>query len=149
MSNAPFRQRAAAAHSVRRWDQSESRGSASVELVLLAPVLVLLFMLVIYAGQAGQGVEQVRHAADQGARAASMARRPAMSAAARQAVAADLEQNGRPCGTYHTSVQFQADTVTVSVHCWTNGAGFWPLRLSDRVILASSTEIIDRYRGGP
>ena len=72
---------------IRTWKSKRSdTGSVSTELVLLAPALVLMVLLIVLAGRAGQTVEQVRHAADQGARAASLVSRPAMAAAARRAI---------------------------------------------------------------
>ena len=43
-------------------------GSASVELVLLTPLLMILVLLVVLAGRSGEVLLQVKHAADQGAR---------------------------------------------------------------------------------
>lgn len=47
------------------------RGSVSVELVLLTPLLMVLVLFGVYAGRASEALIQVRHAADQAARAAS------------------------------------------------------------------------------
>jgi Flp pilus assembly protein TadG len=58
-------------------------GSASVELVLLTPVLMILVLLVVLAGRSGEVLLQVKHAADQGARAASI------SAVSKQTVEAE------------------------------------------------------------
>lgn len=46
------------------------RGSVAAEMVLLTPILIILLMLVVHAGRTGQGMNQLKHAADQGARAA-------------------------------------------------------------------------------
>src|SRR4051794_35132473 len=54
------------------------RGSVTVELVILAPVLVILMLFVVFVGRASGATEQIRHAADEGARAASLVARPAM-----------------------------------------------------------------------
>ena len=43
------------------------RGSATVELVLIAPVLVVLALFVVLAGRSGEALRQVQHAADHGA----------------------------------------------------------------------------------
>lgn len=80
-------------------------GSATVELVLVAPALLALFALTVLAGRivlAGGTVEQVAAA---GARAASLTRSPAeATTAARDAV-------GRTIGEQH----LQCQTVTVTV----------------------------------
>ncbi|MCU1386765.1 MAG: Flp pilus assembly protein TadG [Ilumatobacteraceae bacterium] len=127
-------------------------GSASVELVILAPVLVVLILFVVFVGRAGGAVEQVRHAADAGARAASLVARPFMDAAARQAVADDLGANGSNCASTSVSVGrfdgVDVDSVTVTVSCTSNTNGLRLLAASARTLTASSTEVIDRYRAG-
>lgn len=115
-------------------------------MVLLTPLLVVLLLFIVYAGRAGQSVEQVRHAADQGARAASMVSRPAMVSAARRAVEADLVDSGSPCGTPSVTVTFSSNYVTVSVTCRVDRGGLDLLGLGTRVITASSSEVIDVYR---
>lgn len=150
MSAAPFLDDRAAAHITGRCTSVSSgtrdRGSAAVEMVLLTPLLVVLLLFVVYAGRAGQATEQVRHAADQGARAASMVSRPAWVAAARQAVETDLAQNGSPCSTTGVTVTSFSNYVTVSVTCRVERSGLGLLGLSSRVVVASSTEIIDVHR---
>ncbi|MEY3339294.1 MAG: hypothetical protein RL575_387, partial [Actinomycetota bacterium] len=46
-------------------------GSVTVEMVLLAPVLMVLILFGIYSGRASESLTQVRSAADQAARGAS------------------------------------------------------------------------------
>src|ERR1700712_794834 len=74
-------------------------GSVVVELVVLAPVLVALMLFVVFVGRAGGAVEQVRHAADQGARAASLVSRASMPGAASAAASGDLTANGSNCSS--------------------------------------------------
>jgi Flp pilus assembly protein TadG len=130
-----------------------SRGSVTTEVVLVTPVLVLLVLFVVAAGRAGQTVEQVRHAADQGARAASMVRTAAMPAVAEAAVLADLTASGVPCAgpSVTTSVTgtWPARSVTVTVRCRVPLRGLGPLDGPGQLVSASSTEVIDRYRGEP
>jgi Flp pilus assembly protein TadG len=153
-----FRTRRSVAHTRGRWntlpspESSPDRGSAVVELVLLTPVLVVLLLMVVFAGRAGQAVEQVQHAADQGARAASMVHRRSMPAEARRAVDADLANNGSPCEQHRVSVQYQVLgstlTVTVSVTCTIDRSGLGLLGAGSRTVVAYSTEVVDRYRAG-
>lgn len=140
----------------RVWKPStipRNTGSVTTEVVLLTPVLVLLVLFVVVAGRAGQTVEQVRHAADQGARAASLVRTAAMPAAAEAAVLADLTASGVPCGdpTVVTAVTGTGAvrSVTVTVRCRVPLRGLGPLDGAGQVVSASSTEVIDRYRGEP
>jgi Flp pilus assembly protein TadG len=132
----------------RRGGRSD-RGSATVELVTIAPLLVALLAFIVYAGRAGQTVEQVHHAADQGARAASMVRRPAMGDAARSAVLADLAANGVACDQPSVATSVRVDSVTVQVVCRVPTVGLRLLGADARSVSATSTEVIDRYRGGP
>jgi Flp pilus assembly protein TadG len=127
-------------------------GSTAVELVLLTPVLVALFLFVVHVGRSGEGLSELRHAADQGARAASLVSRSRMGAAAEQAVRQDLSLSGSSCERPSVVISYQSSTmsaaVRVDVRCWVSTSGLnllgaRPVRLS-----ASSTEVIDRFRGG-
>lgn len=134
----------------RRKDKSSNRGSAAMELVLLTPALVVLLLFIVFAGRAGEGMSELRHAADQGARAASQASRSRMDHAARTAVIADLETSGLSCIepmiALRTSTTSSGTSVTVSVSCRISDSGIRLLRIGPRMIRASSTEIIDRFR---
>ncbi len=127
-------------------------GSVIVELVVLAPVLVALMLFVVFVGRAGGAVEQVRHAADEAARAASLVSRASMHDAAAAAASGDLMSNGTNCS--RTSVDVSVvdggvqQSVTVTVTCAVNGVGTELLGASARSVSASSTEVIDRYRAG-
>lgn len=123
-----------------------------MEMVLLTPLMVVLVLFVVHSGRAGTVVEQVRHAADQGARAASMMSTDRQSTAARWAVAADLHRNGVGCVQPDVAVRTGASgsvrTVTVTVSCSIDTTGLRLLGVGERRVHASSTEPIDRYRGG-
>jgi Flp pilus assembly protein TadG len=129
--------------------RTADHGSATVELVALAPLLVALLAFVVFGGRAGQTVEQVQHAADQGARAASMVSRPAMADTARAAVLADLASNGVACDQPEVLTSVHAGSVTVQVRCRVPTEGLRLLGADARSVSAVSTEVIDRYRGGP
>lgn len=128
------------------------RGGASVEMVLLTPMLMVLVLFIVYAGRGGTVVEQVRHAADQGARSASMVALPRQYSAARDAVLADLRRNGVGCS--RPSVQLslgrrgRVRTVRVTVTCTIMTTGLSLLGSRQRDVRASSTEAIDVFRGG-
>jgi Flp pilus assembly protein TadG len=130
----------------------KDRGSVATEMVLLTPVLVTLLLFIAYAGRSGVAVEQVRHAADQGARAASLVRASAMSSAASSAALADLRDNSVSCGSPSVSTSTSTSgglrTVTVVVSCAVPRRGLALLGADSRTVSARSTEVIDRYRGG-
>lgn len=128
------------------------RGSAAVEMVLLTPLLVLLLLFVVHVGRAGDGMTAVHHAADQGARAASMVSSGRMADVARRAVEKDLARADHSCAdpsvSVRTSVVGETTWVTVQVVCSTSFDGLSLLGAGGARMSASSTEIVDRYRGG-
>ena len=137
-----------------RYNQTTGRdaGSVSVEMVLLTPVFVLLMLFVVFLGRAGGAHEQVRHAADEAARAASIVSRPNMRVVAQLIAEADLAANGFNCSSTSTTVAVDdtptAGSVTVTVTCRVTQQGTQLLGGSVRTITASSTEVIDRFRAG-
>ncbi len=125
-------------------------GSATVELVLLAPILMILVLFVVYAGRGAEVLTQIQHAADQGARAASMAHPSRMQSVGRQSALKDLEQNGAACIDPVVNVAFDDDsaihTVLVEVECAVNNTGLNLLGVDERRLHAESIEVIDRWR---
>ena len=111
---------------VHRGGRAGERGSATVELVLVAPALLALFALTVLAGRivlAGGTVEQVAAA---GARAASLTRSPAeATTAARDAVSRTIGEQHLQCQTVTVTVDTsgfavplgQPASVRVSVSC--------------------------------
>lgn len=138
----------------RRGDSGSDSGSGSVtvEMVILAPVLIVVMLFIVFLGRATGAVEQIRHAADVGARAASLVGRSNMESIATDAAMADLSANGVNCSSTSVSATITnapgASSVTVTVTCAVNAAGTTLLGASARVVAASSTEVIDRYRRG-
>jgi len=131
---------------------SIDHGSAAIEMVLLTPVLVVLLLFVVHVGRTSEGVGELRHAADQGARAASLVARSRMNAAAVSAVRRDLVASGSSCELPTVAVTLQTSgfgsSVLVRVRCQVSNLGL-ALIGSRRVQLsASSTEVVDRFRGG-
>jgi hypothetical protein len=125
-------------------------GSATVELVLLAPILMMLVVFVVYAGRGAEVLTQIQHAADQGARAASMAHPSRMLVVGRDSAMRDLEQNGAACIDAVVNVAFDGEstihTVLVEVECSVNATGLSLLGAHERVLHAESIEVIDRWR---
>lgn len=74
------------------------RGSVTVELVLLAPVLVLMLWFLVYCGRLSETRLSIEDAAHQAARAASQERSAGAAAAdARTTAAAALRDAGITC----------------------------------------------------
>jgi Flp pilus assembly protein TadG len=102
---------------------SAQRGSMTVELVILAPIVIVLMMFLVAAGWVVEARGQADGAARDAARAASIATNPQQALQfANNAVVAD-QGNGldcRPLGLGKGGVQgFAPDsaTVIVTVHC--------------------------------
>ena len=128
----------------------DSRGSATVELVLVTPILMVLALFVVTAGRSGEALRQVQHAADNGARAASQASASRRDSAGFNAALADLRASGRSCRDQAIQVinvkVGRLDAVKVSVSCRVEHAGLRLLGLAARRVTAESTESIDVYR---
>ena len=126
------------------------KGSATVEAVVLIPVLVALVLFVVYAGRSTQAIGQIRHAADQGARAASLVRTARMQEVGRQTVMESLRENGNPCSRVLVNVAVDTESsvqaVLVEVECEVSLSGLAFLNLDTRTIEAESIEVIDVWR---
>lgn len=73
-------------------------GSATVELAVLMPVIVLIGLLIVAAGRLHSAQQAVDHAAAVAAREASLTRTPAAAAASARATASGvLTQRGLAC----------------------------------------------------
>lgn len=132
------------------------RGSAAVEMALLAPMLGSLVLVVIFGGRLALTRQTVQAAAADAARAASIARTAgeaersagqiAQSTLANQSVkcaasSVDVDTSGfaKPVGT--------AATITVTVSCDVATADLTlPLPGTIRILSTSSSEL-DVYRG--
>lgn len=121
-----------------------------METVVLAPVLVALLLFAVYAGKSTQAMGQIRHAADQGARAASLVRVSRMQQVGRQAVLENLTENGSPCTNIMVNVAVDTESssraVLVEVECEVSLVGLELLNLGRRTIEAESVEVIDVWR---
>ena len=126
------------------------RGSVTVELVLLTPLLMTLVLFGIYAGRASESLIQVRNAADQAARAASKGSRSQMQSTAMQIAERALNISGTSCikTNIETTVisQGQDLAVLVKVSCEIKSQDLSLLGTRPRVVSASSVEVIDRWR---
>lgn len=140
----------------RRSLGSRDRGSAAAELVLVTPLLVIMMLLAVAAGRLVQARLQVDSAAQQAARAASLARDPAAAAADADATAAAaLASENLTCGGLGVSTDTSdfrpGGQVSVQVSCTVSLAGLALLHIpGSRTLTARFTAPIDLYRGdGP
>jgi hypothetical protein len=126
---------------VRRRDD---RGSAALETVLLAPLLVFGVCFVVWCGRGGQTVSHLEHAADRGARAAALVSRSRMAAVGSAAALSELAGPASGCVGPSAAVSVLADRVVVVVRCTLDVAGLEGLPA--RIVSATSSEPIDRHR---
>jgi len=129
--------------------RSRHRGSLTVEVVLLAPVLVLVAMLIVHAGRLSDAHLRVQHAADVAARAASQVRETAMVATAENAALAEMMTNGVPCRNISVSLRRIRDShngyVEATVSCRHNIEGLGALGVRSTLVSATSREVVDRF----
>lgn len=129
------------------------RGSVAVETAVVAPALVALLLLVVFAGRVSQADGDVRRAASEAARAASLRQHPAdAEATATEVAASNLSTSGVACRTLETGVDTSefhpGGTVTVTVRCTASMRDVSLLGVpGSRTFVANSIQVIDRYRG--
>jgi Flp pilus assembly protein TadG len=125
-------------------------GSVAVEMVLLAPVLMLLILFGVYASRASESLVQVRHAADQAARSASKVSRGRVQSVANDVANRTLNNSGTSCVDFAVSTavidQDSNTAVRVKVECTIKTQGLALLGVSERRVSATSTEVLDRWR---
>lgn len=126
----------------------QDRGSASVELVILAPMVGVLLACVVLVGRVQSARADIEGAARSAARDLSIARDPF---AALDHIEADLRQTlnvGTPtCKTMAFTPTITATTVTVTIACQVDLAAAAVLPVPGSItVSATADEVIDIYR---
>lgn len=125
----------------------------TVQTVFAVPVLISVLLFVVLCGRLVETRLRVDSAAQDAARAASLARSSQdAQKAARSAAAGDLGTGGSNCRTYTMSVDITdfrpGGAVRVSVRCAAQMSGLTGLGLPGVVGVAShAASPIDQYRG--
>jgi Flp pilus assembly protein TadG len=137
-------------------------GLATVELVLVAPLLTVFLLFMVFAGRVVVAMGDLEAAARDAARAASLSRSPqAARQAAQQMAAADLTQTRlSTCQAVEVQVdtaRFQpprtaaaatAGSVTVNLRCRVRLADLSLLGLrGERLVQRQATAPVDAFRG--
>lgn len=128
-------------------------GSATTELVILTPLIVVMLLFVVALGRVASARSDVDAAARDAARAASNARSAAAAqSSGEQAARATLHEGGITCRDLAVDVSidnFRPDgSVTATVSCTVDLADLSGLRLpATRTITATHTSPVDHYRG--
>ena len=139
-----------------RYRLGSDEGSATLEMVIMAPVLILFLAAVILGGRVALANQTVESAAAEAARAASIARTPGVARSSARDVAQDhLNSGGVNCASTNVGVDTsefarrpgRSAQVTAVVSC--------RVRLGDlgvpgvpgsRTLTASVTSVLDTYR---
>jgi Flp pilus assembly protein TadG len=125
-----------------------NRGSASVELVILAPLFGLLLLAVVAAGRVSNAHADVDAAARMAARDLSIARDPEGRRAEVERTIADTLAVGSPsCRTMTFHASITADRIDVTVACSSDLQEAAVLPLPGRMtITGTATEVRDAHR---
>lgn len=133
---------------------TDETGTVAVETAVIAPVLLILLLLVVYAGRAARIDGEVRTAAGHAARAASIAADPT---SAEHAARTTVETNLADAQVVCTDLQVTTDTdswtagghVQVDVGCLVSNTDIALLLVpGTRWSHATAVQPIDRHRGG-
>jgi Flp pilus assembly protein TadG len=142
---------------LRAWlatQRRDERGSATTELTLLTPLLILLLLFVVLCGRVANTKLRINDAAHQAARSATIARTPAeASTAAETSAHAALSSAGITCQslTVLTDIQdlLPGSTVTVTISCTIGLGDLTMLGIpGSRTFQSSFTSPVDVWRGG-
>ena len=128
------------------------RGAATIELVVLTPVLLTMLLLVVFLGRITSARADVDEAARDAARAASVARTSVAASTDGEAAArASIDNGGPSCRMLSVQVDTAGfgpgGTVSASVACRVELSDLGPLDLPGTTTLFSTfVEPVDRYR---
>lgn len=138
----------------RLWTMQD-RGSASAELALLTPLLILIALLVLLAHRvvsAGMGADAAASAA---ARAATLERTPAEAHAAAETAAANaVRTHELGCAIYELDLDTgglePGATVAVTLTCTADLSDLSGLGVpGSRTIQGTASSVVDSYRSTP
>lgn len=138
--------------SIRGWWRDD-RGSATTELVLLTPLLILMLLFIVFCGRLADTSQRINDAAHQAARAASQARStPAATENARSTAQAALADAGVACQSLSVQTDTQGlhpgSTVTVTVVCSVDLSDLGLLGVPGATTLHTRfSSIVDFFRG--
>jgi Flp pilus assembly protein TadG len=129
------------------------RGSMTIETLILAPALMMLFLLVVYVGNLTEASFRVNRAADVAARVASQLQGASALRNGEIAGRTDLLLSRSACADGAVQVVRgrlgKLSTVSATVSCTVSNSGFALLSIPNRRLQATSTEVIDFYTGRP
>ncbi len=132
-------------------------GSVTLELSILAPAVLVLLALVVVAGRLSIAHQEVDHAAQTAARAATLARdQAAATSTATSAARRELDTGDLHCATVRVTVDTSGfavpvgrpASVTATVTCTVSLSSLAvPGMPGSRQVTATATSPLDTYRG--
>ena len=132
-------------------NRNTSRGSLTVEALILVPALMMLFLLVVYIGRLTDASFRVHRAADVSARIASQSNFTSMISHGVTAAHKDLGGSASICERIDVSITRgkigRIQTVTTSIRCVVSFSGLGLLSPPQRTVRATSTEVVDYFSG--
>ena len=131
--------------------RNTSRGSLTVEALILVPALMMLFLFIVHVGRLTDASFRVHRAADVSARIASQSNSQVMISRGVTAARYDLVGSSSTCERAHIMVSRgqigRIQTVTSSITCVVSSSGLGILSLPNRTVRATSTEVVDYFSG--
>lgn len=126
----------------------DERGSAQVELVVLAVVSFLFVAMIVFAGRLNVGSAHAEAAARSAARTISVARNPEAAVAdARAAAEQTVEVGSAMCRSMGFDYGITPDEVTVTIDCQVDLSEATLLEVPGSMnVSATASEVIDQYR---
>lgn len=133
---------------MKRHALRDDRGSASVELVILAPLVGVLLLAVVVVGRVQVARADVEGAARSAARELALARDPnAVITTVESGLAATLNVGSPSCRSMSFTPAVSAGWVTVTVACAVDLDAVSVLPLpGSMTVTGTATEAIDAYR---
>lgn len=131
----------------------DERGSAAAELVLGAPLMILLLLFVVFCGRLATAQMRINDVAHQAVRAATSARTAAQAtAAAHETAASALAASGVTCRSLAVAIDSAGfrpgSTVTATVSCTVDLKDLSGLGVpGSRTLSCSFSSVIDSWRG--
>ena len=128
----------------------QDQGSVSVEVVLLAPLLVVLALFIVHLGSITNARLQLVSIADQAARAASLVHPQRMVQVGSEVAHERMAMGTIRCVDAAVDVKvnrsIEPGIVTVHLSCTVEQEGLSLLAPIARTILVTSSEVIDHWR---
>ncbi len=135
--------------------RDRQRGSMSVELAALTPLLILFAMLMVLGGRVTRAEATADEVAHSAARAASLERAPEQAeAAAGDTVVTALDSHGLACSDHTLTLDHgglsAGGAVTATLQCHVGLGDLAGMRLpGTHTVEGESTAVVDTFRGQP